>query len=146
MGTGYHWAPEPLGMSHKSVGGSDLFLQEGAPDGTGPNNVSLLVRVWGRVTAVDLNARHYWIDDGCGLMQGYSNRKGLMVWTDQEIVPAVDDYVAVVGSPWIWEPNGQAIIRQLQPFIVLYQQPGNPASLHSIPALPVDEDPVIRRK
>ncbi len=66
---------EPLGMTVHSVGGSDWFYnsatgfgQVGAAGGTGLNNVGLLVRVFGVVTAVDSSPTPSWfqMDDGTG--------------------------------------------------------------------------------
>ncbi|MEJ5296677.1 MAG: putative Ig domain-containing protein [Armatimonadota bacterium] len=66
---------QPLSMANRSVGGGDLFYdpadgsgQKGITGGTGVNNIGLLVRTWGVVTAVDPSSEPAWftIDDGSG--------------------------------------------------------------------------------
>ena len=56
----------PLAVTNGGLGGSDFGAppnyQVGVPDGIGPNNVGLLVRVWGRATVSGMTT----IDDGSG--------------------------------------------------------------------------------
>ncbi|MDH7601311.1 MAG: hypothetical protein QHI38_04100 [Armatimonadota bacterium] len=61
----------PVGMSCASVGGSDCLGlydvgQRGVSGGIGPNNIGLLVRVWGRVQSVQDESGNtvYYINDG----------------------------------------------------------------------------------
>lgn len=141
VGVGFTGMPKPVGILSRDVGGSDFFLQKGAPGGTGPNNVSLLVRVWGRVTSVDAANRYYWVDDGCGLMQGDKSRKGILIWSAAGPLPAVNEFVEVTGTPWIWNPGAQAIIRQLRPYTILNGNPQNPALTFETPGFPEGMDP-----
>jgi hypothetical protein len=118
-GTG---AVKPLGVTTKTVGGSGFCNQLGAPNGYGLNNVSLLAKVWGRVTGVDAANYYYWVDDGCGLT-GDPPYTGLRVWTERTTLPNVNDYVQVIGWPWIWEPYGAPIIREPAPPAAEESQP-----------------------
>jgi hypothetical protein len=104
-------AAKPLGMITAAVGGSALCNQAGAPGGMGPSNISLLVKVWGRVTGVDAVNRWYWIDDGCALA-GAPPYTGLRVWTERTTLPSVGEYVQVVGWPWLWDPGNTPLIRE----------------------------------
>lgn len=56
----------PVGMKLKSVGGSAFGFQKGVKNSLGPNNVGLLARVWGKVTASDTSYRTFTLDDGSG--------------------------------------------------------------------------------
>ncbi|MEN6521291.1 MAG: hypothetical protein ABFD46_09105 [Armatimonadota bacterium] len=65
----------PFGMSNKSVGGTDLLsdgnvVQCGVLDGLGPNNIGMLIKVWGTVTQKDPSGSYVYIDDGSGLLDG----------------------------------------------------------------------------
>lgn len=86
--------PGPLGMPNRSVGGGDMgnptdgLGQYGVTGGTGPNNVGLLVRTWGRV--IDVDAEYLMIDDGSSTPVHVS--KAALLYP-----PRVDDYVTVIG-------------------------------------------------
>lgn len=62
------------GMSNARLGGATLGLQMGVEDGAGANNIGLLARTWGRVTAVyppdSFDAFSVMIDDGSNLVAG----------------------------------------------------------------------------
>jgi hypothetical protein len=62
------------GMSNAMVGGAALGRQVGVEGGSGANNIGLLVRTWGRVTAVyppdSFEAFSVFIDDGSNLTAG----------------------------------------------------------------------------
>gem|GEM_PF-6799657 len=61
----------PIGLSLTALGGKSLnSYTPGVEGGIGPNNIGMLVRVWGRVTAIGSN--YYYIDDGSGLRDGTS--------------------------------------------------------------------------
>ncbi|MEN6372469.1 MAG: hypothetical protein ABFD64_10715 [Armatimonadota bacterium] len=65
----------PFGMSNKSVGGTDLLsdgkiVQCGVLDGSGPNNIGRLIKVWGKITQKDPSGSYVYIDDGSGLLDG----------------------------------------------------------------------------
>lgn len=66
-------APNPVAMANKAIGGGDMNTMRGANNGFGTNNVGLLIKTTGRVTAVDPNYMGYGfaytitIDDGSGV-------------------------------------------------------------------------------
>ncbi|MBI2844427.1 MAG: hypothetical protein HYX78_13605 [Armatimonadetes bacterium] len=66
---------QPLGMNNRAIGGGDLFFdpitesgQMGVTDGSGLNNIGLLVRTAGRIVDVEDDVSPTWfrIDDGSG--------------------------------------------------------------------------------
>jgi len=105
--------PKPLGLTTKAVGGGDWFYtpgssgktltgQRGVVGGTGLNNVAMLVRVFGKVTAVNPTEKWFYVDDGCGLQDGSGNI-GLKVKCydlaagNSIPLPAQNAYVKVTG-------------------------------------------------
>jgi len=90
----------PLGMTNKSVGGSDFHYiaglwpsgQQGVMDGVGLNNIGLSVRVFGRVMAVEPSAMPSWfvIDDGSQVMLK-------ILYGPGPLYPAPHMYVTVDG-------------------------------------------------
>lgn len=65
------FALDIFGLGHASVGGIALNgYTPGVVDGIGPNNIGLLVRVWGRLTQKDKNNTFFYIDDGSGVKDG----------------------------------------------------------------------------
>ena len=84
-------------MTNKSLGGGDWQYdpvtgkgQVGVEGGLGLNNVSLLVKTWGRVKSIDPGTLSFVIDDGSGV-----NLKCLAPTAVS--MPAVNQYVAVTG-------------------------------------------------
>ncbi len=73
----------PLAMRSTAVGGADVDGRNaGITGGTGPYNIGSLVKVWGKITAVDTSAsnRYFYIDDGSGFEDGLvPGRKGIKV-------------------------------------------------------------------
>ncbi|HPP75344.1 MAG TPA: hypothetical protein PLU88_09500 [Armatimonadota bacterium] len=64
-------SPEPLGITNKALGGSELNeYTPGVHGGVGLNNIGLLVRTSGRVTYVDTTNQFFYIDDGSALQDG----------------------------------------------------------------------------
>ena len=56
---------EPIAMNCRSIGGADLnTYTHGVEKGTGPNNIGLLIRTWGKVTKLDTTQKFFYIDDG----------------------------------------------------------------------------------
>ncbi len=94
-----HDPPGPLGMPNRSVGGGDWGIppegQYGVKDATGVNNVGLLISTWGTVTYVD--ATYMLITDGSGDPIRVSTA-GLST------LPAVDDYISVIGISSLYKP------------------------------------------
>lgn len=71
--------PEPLLMQTSKVSGGNL--NEFTPGVTGNlnlNNTGLLVTVCGMVTYVNTTLKYFYVDDGCGLLDG-SGQRGLMI-------------------------------------------------------------------
>ncbi|MCE5200062.1 MAG: C25 family cysteine peptidase [Armatimonadota bacterium] len=99
----------PIGMPNKHVGGSSLVCpnrtpavaQEGSPWSTGPNNVGMLVSVWGRVTWSGSNS--FTITDG-------SLPYGLTIECHNSTTPpSATHYVKVTG---ISTPHGVTVYNQ----------------------------------
>ncbi len=98
-------ASKPVGMPNKVVGGGDFLYDEGPPisgqqgfwDGSGLNNIGMLIRVWGRVVEIDTRPipLYYFIDDGSGVEMAVD----LEVAPNQAIpfTSTVGDYVYVTG-------------------------------------------------
>ena len=57
---------DPIAMPNRSVGGGSHGIVPGITDGTGLNNIGLLITTWGRVTHIDLT--HFYLDDGSGVI------------------------------------------------------------------------------
>lgn len=94
---------DPLGMTNKALGGKTLGApplgQQGVTGGIGVNNVGLLVKTWGKVVAVDAGMQRARIDDG----------SSTPVWVDCSLLstmPAVDDYLSVVGVSSLLSDGG----------------------------------------
>lgn len=106
--------PKPLAMACSAVGGCALNqYTPGVTNGVGPNNIGLLVRVWGRITAVDSSTgnKFFYIDDGSGLEDGtFPDRKGLRVtwinlWNAPN--PQVGKYALVTGIVSCFQSGGR---------------------------------------
>jgi hypothetical protein len=101
LGTG---SVEPVGMNNAALGGSSAGLQQalwGIRSGSdavnntlsqiaGLNNVGLLVRLWGKVSRIDVNNRNFFVDDGFGDPLKCSVPAGVSL-------PGTDDFVSVTG-------------------------------------------------
>ena len=112
----------PLGLSVNALGGASLGPTPGVTDGLGLNNVGLLVRVSGKVTAVGFDERvtkviH--VDDGCNAACGYYT--GCKVYA-QTSSAMVGDFVTVTGAsstelfdPTPGSPGDEMCIRVIMP-------------------------------
>jgi hypothetical protein len=107
----------PYFMVSRAVGGSSLTpLVPGVPGSIGPYNVGLLVKVSGRVTAVDPAGLFFCVDDGGGLADGTlvdgAPAKGIRVSLaglapgNSIAPPSKDSYVAVTGLVSLYEASG----------------------------------------
>lgn len=91
---------EPMFLLGKNLGGSSLLDpdtgigQVGVMNGSGLNNIGLLVSVIGKVTHVDTD--FFYVDDGSTLNDG-SGRVGLRVDAMGLSLPALDEHVIVTG-------------------------------------------------
>jgi hypothetical protein len=109
----------PLGMPNPSLGGGDWSYdadtgagQQGVKDGRGSNNIGLLVRTWGEVTAYDAHNGWFYIDDGSALADG-SSHTGVYVDAAGLTVPT-GGYVAVTGISSC-RILGGSVVRVLKP-------------------------------
>ncbi len=84
----------PLGMPNKMLGGGPFDIQPGITSRAGVNNIGLLVRIWGNVTAAGRG--WFYLDDGSGVKDGSGN-VGIYVEAEGEDVPSVGAYVCVTG-------------------------------------------------
>lgn|GEM_PF-6801283 len=116
----------PLGIIGKAVGGSDfgfdnpaglgqtgtMAYQKGQDEPRSPNlvvglnNIGLLVRVWGIVTAIADDG--FYLDDGSGFDDGDPRRSGIRVSIEQDcIAPQVGSHVAVTGISSCYVKDGK---------------------------------------
>lgn len=85
----------PIGMQTVAVGGSARNSHaRGVDGGIGPNNVGTLVTIWGTVTSAGTG--FFYVDDGCGLLDGTGNR-GVRVISEELTNPGVGQFVSVTG-------------------------------------------------
>lgn len=105
----------PLGLAHRSIGGSSFldataqFGQHGIPGALGVNNIGLLIRTWGVVTAV--HSGFFYIDDGSGVSDGFGS-KGVKVYGTVPVgggETALGKFVAVTGISSCEKPEGDLI-------------------------------------
>lgn len=94
----------PLAMQNKSIGGAGVGIKSGIDNGTGINNVGLLVTAWGKVTTVS-NYDYFYIDDGSNLDNG-SGLTGLKIYSGTLVQPSKGDYVRITGISSIEQPHG----------------------------------------
>ncbi len=105
----------PIGMTCASVGGSDYLGvynigQRGVVGGFGPNNIGLLVRVWGRVRAFQdaFGRTTYYVNDGSlpepGLKLDLSN-----------LIPPYNNSFALITGISTCEVSGSGLTRLLRP-------------------------------
>ncbi len=91
----------PLGLKNAALGGGNCLYNAATGAGQcgvwgrkGLNNIGLLVRIWGKVTAAGPN--WFYLDDGSGVVDGTGNT-GVYVDTEGQSVPSVGEYVCVTG-------------------------------------------------
>ena len=109
---------ESLSMTTGAVGGADIppyikgVVDADQVPGTGLNNIGLLVRITGRVTAKVTS--FIYIDDGIGIKET-ADRIGVMVRCPSTNIPAqVGDIVSVTGVvegsvPSGWDANRRLV-------------------------------------
>jgi hypothetical protein len=86
---------DPLVMGNRALGGTGLnAYTPGVAGAIGPNNVGLLVTVYGRVTGIADD--HFFIDDGAGLQESGSQTPGVRVQAAPEGLRS-GETVAVTG-------------------------------------------------
>ncbi len=91
-------APGPVSMLSLRLGGAAHGAQAGVQNGTGLNNIGLLVRTWGRVTQT--GEGYLYVDDLCGLadstLTGSAPNTGVRVVCDSSGY-AAGEYLLVTG-------------------------------------------------
>ncbi len=122
--------PAPLAMNNKAIGGGPLNdFTPGVTNGTGLNNIGLLVRTTGKVTYVDTTNKFFYIDDGSALEDGTTNALGELVLGVRVsyanlapgasfICPSFGTYWAITGissTTQISVSGGDVIIPTLRP-------------------------------
>ncbi len=112
--------PEPLSVTNRALGGGDLNeYTHGVTNGVGLNNIGLLVRTWGKVTAVNETEKFFYIDDGSSLIDS-TGHLGVRVSYDNlapgnTITPPLKDtYVLITGISSTFA-NGSNIHPNLRP-------------------------------
>ncbi len=104
--TNVYTIPKPIGVTNRSFIGGSAGSQPGRPDGVGLNNMSMLARVWGKVTVPtsDLGydfRPYFYLDDGTNLVDGTdiggTPNVGLRVYHQYYVTPALGKYVSVTG-------------------------------------------------
>ena len=117
-------APVPLNLTNTAAGGDGFHYdpfppaigQQGVEGGFGLNNIGLLVRTWGRVTAVA--GGYLYIDDGSGLLDGTDtngspNAGVRVVAATAGFVPG--DFVCVTGISSCFTTGAGTLARQILP-------------------------------
>ncbi len=93
-----------LGMAQKAIGGAANGIKPGITGARGPNNMDLLVTVYGKVTATSRRG-YFYIDDGSALDDG-SGLIGLKVICNNLTQPAKGSFVRVTGISSCEIPQG----------------------------------------
>lgn len=98
---------QPIGMNCRSVGGGPIGTAPGVKDGSGANNVGLLVTIAGRVTLV--SGQIIFVDDGTSIADS-SGRATVAVKCSAIPTVKVGDIVRVTGVvegnlPYGWTEN-----------------------------------------
>jgi hypothetical protein len=110
--------PYPVAMSASTVGGIALNSNTpGVVGGTGPNNVGLLVALFGKVTQRQTTSpQYFYLDDGSGLKDGTTTggieNVGIRVIADPASC-AEGSYVSVAGVVSCFDSGG--LRPQIQP-------------------------------
>ena len=129
-----HPRPREVGMCNRDLGGGAVLPftppvgKRDDVDNAGLNNTGLLVRAWGKVTAVDSQNRIFWIDDGSAVAAD-GGHTGVKVYdTTYDSLPAVNDYVTLSGvSAAEWPEGASSSIRVVWkvPPVPVSTQPGS---------------------
>ncbi|MDO8684256.1 MAG: hypothetical protein Q7N50_12320, partial [Armatimonadota bacterium] len=116
----------PLALGNTSLGGVDWSYdsvskagQAGVLGGLGPNNIGLLVRVWGKVTQREnVTNTYFYIDDGAGLKDGTQtllvDNVGIRVKASP-VSHETGEYVVITGLSSCFKDGSGNIIRQVTP-------------------------------
>jgi len=92
---------QPLGLPNYMLGGADCPWQMGITGARGVNNIGLLVKTWGRVTASGTDPRGhfawFYVDDGSGIRDGTGEVGVFCRARDGVEAPYVGAFVDVTG-------------------------------------------------
>lgn len=110
----------PVAMVGKALGGGPLGAHsQGVHGGSGPNNIGLLVRTWGRITA--MGEGYYYIDDGSGIADGTDTlgtpNVGVRVLSDSG-GRGLGEFVTVTGVCATFANGSSQVQRAIQPVAV----------------------------
>ena len=91
---------QPLSMITQAVGGKTQGLTPGVTDGAGLNNIGLLIKIAGRVSAVTSDG--FYLDDGSlantgAAMKDETGNTGIKVWTGVANSAIQNSYVTLTG-------------------------------------------------
>lgn len=110
--------PREVGLCNRDLGGGAVLPftppvgKRGDADNSGLNNTGLLVRAWGKVTAVDGQYPIYWIDDGSNVAADGENIGVKVYDLSYGTLPSVNDYVTLSGvSAAEWPEGSDSSIR-----------------------------------
>lgn len=87
---------KPVGMGNIALGGGTNGNNPGIPGAFGPNNIGSLVKIWGKVTVMNVYPCFY-IDDGSGLMDPTGTYRGVNVYLDFDYFAFTDDFLEITG-------------------------------------------------
>lgn len=112
-------APKPIGMLQPALGGSALNdYTPGVEGAAGPNNIGLLVRIWGKVTAV--GDTYYYVDDGSAVKDGTQTNDepnvGVRILSTAGN-NQVNDYVSLTGIVTGFLNSNSEIQRAIVPIV-----------------------------
>lgn len=105
-------APAPLNMMDRAIGGTALNEYTPGLSETGPNNIGLLIRSWGKVTYAGGAGEDYFYMNGGSFLRDGSGHVGVKVYCDPLAMPAIDSTVIVTGISSC-EPLGMETIRRV---------------------------------
>ena len=110
VGTGI--VPDPVSMINRSVGGATTGYVPGVFNGTGLNNIGLLVKEWGAITFIGTD--YFFIDDGSAL-QGAGGHTGIKVYCPGLAKPTGGNTRAIVTGICTIEMDGSTPRPRLRP-------------------------------
>ena len=96
--------PKPLGMNNRAIGGSDFNEHTLGAGNPGLHNIGLLLKAWGKVTAVNTSEGYFYLDDGSARSDGTTDptsgnpNVGVRVKYTDTSFPSVNSFVAVTAA------------------------------------------------
>lgn len=112
--------PKKLGVNNRALGGGQFGLQPAvlnrssvSEHAKGPNNIGLLVRMWGKLTYLDPAGAFFYLDDGSAISDGFG-QTGIRVACSNLPVPTSGANVTVTGISCATQINSKTV-RLLRP-------------------------------